>query len=293
MTAALAIDLGGTNIRASIYAAPPNGPEDVVAPVLHQPAPTTLDAFVQVVRTALDGAGTDTIGIAIPGLVAGTLCRWVPNLPWLDGVDLAPLFPGCTVTAANDAHFSLLAEAAAGAAKGVDNAILLAIGTGIGSALLADGRIIRGAGGAAVSFGWACAQTDAEGDPQHGWLERQASGRALDRAARTLGLRDGSELVATARAGNAEASAALAHVGQVLGAALAGAVALTGARRILVSGGVSGALDLIAPALTRTLKLHLPTHLRTVELAAGAFGSQAAMCGAALAAHTHTIWGER
>ena len=293
MTRALAIDLGGTNIRAALHAAPPGGPEDTAAALLHEAAPQNLDAFVEIVRAVLDGVDADAIGIAIPGLVTGTVCRWAPNLPWLDGVDLAPLFPDQAVTAANDAHFSLLAEAAAGAAKGSDNAILLAIGTGIGSALLADGHIIRGTGGAAVSFGWACAQSDAAGDPQHGWLERQASGRALDRAARALGLGNGSDLVAAARRGDAKAIAALEHVGQVLGAALAGAVALTGTQKILIAGGVSSALDLIAPALTRTLKSHLPTHLHAFDLAAGAFGAQAAICGAALAAHQHPIWGER
>ena len=90
--------------------------------------------------------------IAVPGLVEGTICRWAPNLRWLDDVDFAALFPDVLVAAGNDAQFSLLAEAAAGAALGADNAILLAIGTSIGSALLADGRIVRGAGDTAVSF---------------------------------------------------------------------------------------------------------------------------------------------
>ena len=113
------------------------------------------------------------------------------------------------VVAGNDAHFALLAEAAAGAARGVGNAVLIAIGTGIGSAVLADGRILRGEGGAAASFGWACADLGDAGDDAHGWLERVASGTALDRIAAGLGAADGPALVGRARDGDAKALAAL------------------------------------------------------------------------------------
>ena len=80
----------------------------------------------------------------------------------------------------NDAQIALLAEASAGAAKGMSDAILLSIGTGIGSAVLANGSIVAGSRGGACSFGWACADMDDPGEDRSGWLERVASGRALD-----------------------------------------------------------------------------------------------------------------
>lgn len=292
MTPALAIDLGGTNLRAALFQTREIAPDAVPPHLLQQAASQNLDAFRQTVETLLDQTGAGALGIAVPGLVEGTICRWAPNLRWLDDVDFAGLFPDVRVAAGNDAQFSLLAEAAAGAAQGADNAILLAIGTGIGSALLADGRIVRGAGGTAVSFGWACARYDEPGDPQHGWLERHASGRALDREAQGLGLADGAALVAAARHGEDAPRAALETVGQILGAALSGAVALTGTDRVVISGGVSSALDLFGPSLLHQLQAHLPPHLRTVSLTAGGFGSQAALCGAALAAYQHSIWEE-
>lgn len=292
MTPALAIDLGGTNLRAALFETHAIAPDTVPPHLLQQAAPQNLDAFRQTVETLLDQTGAGALGIAVPGLVEGTVCRWAPNLRWLDDVDFAALFPDVRVAAGNDAQFSLLAEAAAGAARGADNAILLAIGTGIGSSLLADGRIVRGAGGTAVSFGWACARFDDAGDPQHGWLERHASGRALDRAAQGIGLADGAALVAAARHGEDGPRGALETVGQILGAALSGAVALTGTDRVVISGGVSSALDLFGPSLLHQLQTHLPPHLRTVSLMTGAFGSQAALCGAALAAYQHPIWEE-
>ena len=86
--------------------------------------------------------------------------------------------------------------------------MLLAIGTGIGSAVLSDGRIVRGSHGAAASFGWACADVADPGDDRHGWLERHAAGPVLDAAGAAMTPPvDGRGLVAAAIAGNADAQA--------------------------------------------------------------------------------------
>ena len=284
MSGVLAIDLGGTNLRAArVTDATCPHPE----PVLHATAPDSLHSFRETLAALVQAERPAAIGIAIPGLVEGTTCPWVPNLPWLDGIDLQTLAPGVRVAAGNDAQLAMLAEAAAGAAQRATTAILLAIGTGIGSGLLARGRMVRGG---ATSFGWACADMEASGDSVHGWLETQASGRALDRAARKLGLDDGAALVAAAKTGHPGAREALECAAQALGTALAGAVALTGAELVVVSGGVSRALDLLAPPLLDRLRTHLPPHLRGVTLVAGAFGAEASLVGAALCAAQHPIW---
>src|SRR6185436_5576862 len=106
------------------------------------------------------------------------------------------LFPKLRVGIGNDAQIALLAEARAGAAKGMSDAILLSIGTGMGSAVLANGAIVAGAHGGACSFGWASADADDTGDERSGWLERVASGRALDAIAARYGLATGGELIA-------------------------------------------------------------------------------------------------
>src|SRR6185295_12344301 len=141
---------------------------------------------------------------------AGTVARWVPNLPFLDGVDIAGLVPAQTVAVANDAHLALVAEATRGAAKDLNDVVLLSIGTGIGSAVLVDGRIVRGAHGGACSFGWASADVTDAGDERHGWLERHASGRALDAAGEAA--LDGQSLVARARQGDPASLASIDRV---------------------------------------------------------------------------------
>ena len=285
---ALAIDLGGTNLRAGL------AKEGTIEPLSlgRWNAPTSLSEFRARVETLLVEHAANELGVCIPGLVNGTVCTWVPNLPFLDGIDLRAVFPGVRIALGNDAQLALLAEAAGGAARQVKNAILLAIGTGIGSAVLADGRILRGEGGAAASFGWACADPSDLGDDTHGWLERTASGAALDRIASGIGIADGPALVASARSGDANALAALEPPMIALGTTLAGAVALTGSPMIIIAGGAADSLDVLGPLMRPALTRQLPPHLRGVHLAAGYFGAGAALAGAGLAAHGHPIWVE-
>jgi glucokinase len=287
MTAALGFDLGGTNFRAALAEARREGEATALG---HWPAPPDLAAFHRRVAGLIAEHGATRIGVAIPGLASGTTCSWVPNVPYLDGQDLSSLFPGMAVALGNDAQFALLAETALGAARGVSDAILVAIGTGIGSAVLADGRIVRGAGGAAASFGWSCADPVDEGDGVHGWLERHAAGPAFDAIARGAGLIDGRALITAARAGDAVAREALGTPCAVLGAALAGPVALLGSRFVIVSGGLAEGIDTLEPFILATLRRNLPPHLRNVTLGPARFGARASLVGACLAALDHPLW---
>ena len=287
MTAALCLDLGGTNLRAALAQV---GREGDAAALGHWPAPEDLAAFQRLVAGLIDAHTVSRVGIAVPGLASGSTCLWAPNLPYLDGQDLALVFPGITVTLGNDAHFALLAEAALGAARNAADVILLAIGTGIGSAVLADGRIVHGAGGAAASFGWACADPADAGDDARGWLERNAAGTTLDAIARRAGLKDGRALIAAARAGDGAALERLEKPSAALGAAIAGAVALLGSRSVIVSGGVAEGIDVLGPLILRVLERHLPPHLRAITLGPAQFGARSSLVGAGLAAHGHPFW---
>ncbi|TPL04617.1 MULTISPECIES: ROK family protein [unclassified Mesorhizobium] len=286
MTRVLAIDLGGTNLRAAIH----TGDAGALAPQVREPAPQKLDAFVARVRALAATGEAEALGLAVPGLAEGSVCRWIPNLPWLDGVDIAALFPDLRVAVGNDAQIALLAEAAQGAAKGVSDAILLAIGTGIGSAVLANGRIVAGAHGGACSFGWASADIRDHGEERSGWLERVASGRALDALAGEIGLADSRQLIAAAKAGQLAAQTLLEVPARQLGTALAGAVGLLDPGVILVSGGLADALDVIAPPLLAALRRQLPPHMRGIDLKPGLFGARAGLVGAALAGQAGSGW---
>lgn len=285
--AILAIDLGGTRYRAGC-ATLANPAE--IEPLGEYPAPATRPDFLDMVRSHLDEIGATRLGIGVPGLATGTTCRWVPNLPYLDGLDLSDALPGISIGLGNDAQFALLAEAGAGAAQGLSDVVLLAIGTGIGSAVMAGGRIIAGAGGGACSFGWASADLADPGEDRSGWLERHASGRALDAAATSIGLASGSALVTAARAGNPQALAALAAPATALGTALAGAVALLDPEAIILAGGVAASLDVLERPILAALRRQVPPHLRGIGIRAGTFGPRAGLVGAAFAGAHGPEW---
>ncbi len=289
MSRALAIDLGGTNLRAALAEA---ADPAMVQPVGSWPAPTSRAAFQELVAGLLSTHSVSRLGLAVPGLALGTRCVWIPNLPYLDSLDLAPAFSGVSIALGNDAQFALLAEATAGAASGSSDVILLAIGTGIGSAVLSGGRILRGAQGGAASFGWASADVSDPGDDKDGWLERKASGRALDRLAVEAGLENGATLIAHARRGERAAHELLDRAAGALGTTLAGAVALLDPQKILVSGGVAAALDVLEAPVLSALRRQLPPHLRGITIAAGAFGAGASLAGAAIAAFRGQNWEE-
>lgn len=287
MSGILAIDLGGTRYRAGL--ADVANPAAVTA-IGEWPAPLTRQTFVEMVSSQLAEHGATRLGIGVPGLAQGRTCRWVPNLPFLDGLDLAEVFSGISIGLGNDAQLSLLAEASAGAAKGLTDAVLLAIGTGIGSAVLSGGRIVAGAGGGACSFGWAAADIDDVGEDRSGWLERHASGRALDAAARSIGLDSGTALVNAGRTGHATALKALEPPMRALGTALAGAVALLDPQAIILAGGVAASFDVLAPLILPPLRRHLPPHLRGIDLRPGQFGPRAGLVGAAHAGARGEDW---
>jgi len=283
----LAIDLGGTNMRAA-----PVGADGRPGAAETRDAPRSRQEFLVRVQYFIEQHGADRLGIGVPGLARGSVLSWIPNLGFLDGLDLAEAFPGVSVALGNDAQLALLAEATYGAAKGRRNALLLSIGTGIGSAVLAEGRIVRGSRGGACSFGWACADAADPGDERHGWLERQASGVALDAAARAAGLPGGPALIAAARTGDLRAENALHQPMRRLGAALAGAVGLLDPEIIVVAGGVAAEMDFLAPLIGEALDRQLPPHLRHIAIRAGEFGPRAGLIGAAIAGAQGADWGD-
>lgn len=285
MSALLAIDLGGTRCRIGAGDDPAT-----VRLVEDRLAPTSRAEFLAIVRNHLEDQHARALGVGIPGLAQASLCRWVPNLPFLDGLDLAKEFPGLSIGLGNDAQLSLLAEIRNGVAQGVKDALLLAIGTGIGSAVLANGHIVAGNQGGACSFGWATAALADPGDNANGWLERQASGRALDLAARNAGFRDGPTLVEAVRSGDAAASRALAHPTEALATTLASAICLLDPALVIIGGGLAEAIDVIEPLLLSSLARHLPPHLRGIRIAAARHRSGAGLTGAAFAASLGPSW---
>ncbi|GAA2903796.1 ROK family protein [Streptosporangium fragile] len=144
---ALGIDIGGSGIKGA--------PVDVTTGRLTRerlriptPVPSTPEAVANVVAKIVEHFAWDgPVGVTFPGVVVDGVARSAANVDkhWI-GTDARKLFTtvaGVPVTVLNDADAAGLAEVAAGAAKDRPGVVmLLTFGTGIGSALLVDGKLV-------------------------------------------------------------------------------------------------------------------------------------------------------
>jgi glucokinase len=169
----IGIDLGGTHIKAAAVA-----PDGVVL-VARTVATKDGDGHTNPARwshavlgligdleRACSGIAT-AIGLAAPGLAAAdgrSIAHMPGRLAGLEGLDWADaLQTPCAVPVLNDAHAALLGEAWTGAAAGFSDVVLFTLGTGVGGACLAGGRILLGATGRAGHLGHLC--LDPSGEP--------------------------------------------------------------------------------------------------------------------------------
>ncbi len=282
----IGLDLGGTKLLAGVV--------DDDGTVLRRErrliAGLSLRELVETVHEAVQALEVDApVGAGVPALMdlgSGVAVRCV-HLP-LDGVDVAEALGADAVD--NDATCAVLAEWRLGAARGRDHVALLTLGTGIGGGLVLDGRVYRGAVGAAAELGHV--PVDLEGPPcfggcpGRGCLEALCSGSALARDAAALWGRPvtGEEVTGLAGAGDAEAISLMQTLGDRLGAGLAGIANALNPELIVLGGGVMAAGDLVlGPARAELRRRALPPS-RDVPVVAAQLGEEAGMIGAAILA---------
>jgi predicted NBD/HSP70 family sugar kinase len=283
MSRFVGLDVGGTHVRVA-KALEAGVQSDVATHTL----PAAYDAFVDA-AAAWFGPEVEAVGVGLPGHVRENRPVWIPNVPWLDGRDLAGDLAhrsGARVTLANDGQCALLAELHDGAARDVGDVILVAIGTGIGGAVARGGRLVRGAHGTAGAFGWLPAPPPAadarrgaseRGErPQHGAWERRASGSALRQRIESAGL--GADALRTGLGDDAR-TLLDAYLDDVA-VGLAALASIFDPARVLLSGGVAELLasrldDLEARMRRYASPVEADTTLRIADhgAAAGARGA--------------------
>ena len=139
-----------------------------------------------------------SIGVCVPGITySKTGCVWAPNIPGWDNYplyhELKGHYPQAVVTIESDRTCYILGEVNMGCAKGCDNAIFMAVGTGIGAGILIDGRVLHGASDIIGAIGWLALKPpyDKYWD-QCGCFETHASGDGLAKQAQIF-LREDKE----------------------------------------------------------------------------------------------------
>jgi glucokinase len=278
---AVGIDIGGTNTSFGIV----NRRGEIVSKGrISTRAYETPEAFVAALHAALDPlmdiAGADNVvgvGIGAPNgnFFTGEV-MFAPNLPWKHVIPMSRLISdafGKPARLTNDAKAAAIGEMAYGAAKGMDNFIVITLGTGVGSGFVANGQLIYGHDGFAGELGHVISVRGGRrcGCGRHGCLETYASATGIVRTAeewlsertddtwlrKYAGHITSVHIHEAAEKGDPMALELYEFTGKVLGEALADAVAVTSPQAIIFFGGLAKSGDL----LLRHVKYYMEENL--------------------------------
>lgn len=293
----IGVDIGGTKVLAGVL----DGSGSVIArlrvdtPPRGEPPSVVEDRIVALIEQLSGAHDVDAVGVGAAGFVdpSGAVA-FAPHLSW-HGEPLAKTLASrvdMPVAVDNDANVTALAELHLGAARGRRDIVCVTLGTGIGGAVVLDGKVRRGAHGYAGEFGHMPVQPGGRDCPcgQQGCWEQYCSGTALAAAARALDGApadvDGLGVTRAALDGSRWAVAALEEVGTWLGHGLAGVCAALDPELVVVGGGLSDAGDLLLEPARAVLEKRLvgAGHRRIPNVAPTELGSNAGFIGAALLA---------
>jgi len=307
MTATIGLDIGGTKVlgvlldsdgaivREERQASPHTGADALVA---------TSASIVAELRSA-----RERVGVGVAGLVdRDGQVMYSPNLPNVRESPLRDLLAAATghaVVVDNDANVATLGEAACGAARGVRDALLVTLGTGIGGGMLIDGGMYRGAHNFAAEFGHVT--VDANGPMcacgERGHWEAIASGTALGRMARELvaggggaailaaaggerGEVTGTAVARAAAQGDGDALLLLAQYADNVAIGLAGLANILDPEIIVIAGGLVEMGNLLFSPLQDAFRRHVEgSEFRPpIPIVPAQLGERAGAVGAAVLA---------
>ncbi|KAB0682946.1 ROK family protein [Aureimonas leprariae] len=308
MRTALAIDLGGTELRAGLV----DGEGRVLVsrdePTAAQAGPAVVIEQIARLCDAVLGELPDArpvgAGLAAPGPldpVTGVTLDPTTLSGW-DEVPVAQLLGqriGLPVKLENDANAAALGEWRFGAARGFSSFVFVTISTGIGGGVVSEGRLLHGHRGLATEIGH---MTIADPAVTPGWFgtpgiwESLASGSALGlrATAETLpgdgsmlrslagaGPITGRHVVDAARSGDPLGARLLADEARWLGLGFVNLLHLFSPEAIVVGGGIANGLDLMRDAIETLIAERAMPAYRGARIVPAALGRHAGLVGAA------------
>jgi glucokinase len=294
----IGIDLGGTNLRAAAIGDDGRVLRKVSGTTPVEAGPEAILAdMAQAAAGLREEFGAEKlagIGAGVPGnidMAQGIVERW-NNVPSFNRCPMRQELSrrlGMSVFLENDANSAALGEHWMGAGRGVDDLVLLTIGTGIGGGIISGGRILHGHKGMAAELGHITVVPNGNpcGCGNRGCVEKHASATAVAMMAQLAGLgRDISarDVEKMAMEGNPIALAIYRSAGEALGMALAALINIFNFPLYLIGGGMSAGWDSFAPAmLTEVERRSLTYRLTqaTTRIERAALGGDAGLYGAA------------
>ena len=281
MPNAIGIDIGGTKIAGALV-----GPSGEILAATRQPTPAgdptaIVESVVAMISILSAGGSVCAVGVAAAGFIDAeqSTVYYAPNIHWrnepfrrrlMERIDLP-------VTIDNDANAAGWAEFRFGAGRGVSDMTMLTVGTGVGGAIVSEGRLLRGGFGAGAELGHLRVVPDGLpcGCGARGCIEQYGSGRALLRMAnaiadrggigltlaerrRASGALTGEDLSELIESGDAGALQALRELGGWLGQACGSIGAVLDPQRFVIGGGVAIVGALLLDPIREAYFAHLP-----------------------------------
>jgi glucokinase len=264
----IGVDLGGTNLRAAAI--------DPAGKMLNKIAGSTpvqagrnaviidIVRAIETLQAALSGQRLAGVGIGVPGfiLMDQGIVVGAPNLPEFNNYPVRDEIEkrlGARVILENDANAAALGEKWIGAGRGVDDLVLMTLGTGIGGGIIIGGRVLHGHLGMAGELGHVTVVPNGYpcGCGNLGCVEKYASATAVTAMAHLLNLGGGlsaEDVFNLAVGGNERAQMIFRSVGTTLGTALANLINIFNFPLYLLGGGLLGAWDQFAPSMLREVE---------------------------------------
>lgn len=311
MSNRIGIDVGGTNVKIALV-------NEEGGIVYSNSIPTraemgyeyTVNSMKEAIyellkETKSEASNIEGIGFGFPGQIdcQRGVVRLAPNIPgWVD-IPIADIMEkefGIPTRVDNDVRCAALGELNFGAGRGCENLICITVGTGIGSGLIVNGKLVRGASNAAGEIGHI--KLDMHEGPlcgcgDRGCLEAFASGPSIVAMAeeyikggkstkyRELANPEITPYVVSvaAQQGDPVAKRIFTIMGEYIGFGLASVVNLLNPEKIIIGGGVAAAGDILLNPIKETLvKRAMPISGAAVEIVPAQLGNTAGVIGASL-----------
>ena len=308
----IGVDVGGTNVKIALV--------DTEGRIVYSNSiPTraemgyeyTVSSIKQAIRDLMNETKTtkediEGIGFGFPGQIdcSNGIVRLLPNIPGWVNIPIAKIIEDefqIPTKVDNDVRCAALGELNYGAGKGCQNLICITVGTGIGSGLIINGKLVRGADNSAGEIGHIKLSMDETapicGCGDTGCLEAYASGPAIVAMAEEY-IKGGKStkyrelanpeitpyvVAEAAKQGDAVAKRIFTTIGKYIGIGLASVVNLLNPEKIIIGGGVAGAGDILLEPIEKALKNRaMPIAGSSVQIVPAQLGNTAGVIGASL-----------
>ena len=303
----IGIDLGGTSIKMGIFGADakllkkweiPTDTSNKGENIIKDIAKSIKKELKASDLSIMDCIG---IGMGVPGPVLKSgYVKVCVNLGWKDvypGRELSDILGGIAVYLGNDANVAALGEAWQGAAKDMQDVVLVTIGTGVGSGIIIDGKIVVGRHGLAGEIGHIHVE-DNEGKQcncgAYGCLEQVASAtgivrlakNALEEGKRTSMLQNiekisAKDVLESAKAGDELAMEVVQKVCAYLGVAISKVSLTVDPEVIVIGGGVSKAGSFLTDLIKKEYLKYTTLSDEQADIVLAKLGNDAGIYGAA------------